>query len=254
MSEQIITSVVDGVLELVINRPQRKNALTMAMYEAMAEAIGRVEREPGLRVLLITGSGDSFTAGNDLADFMAADALSGDAPVLRLLHALAGTDVPIVAAVNGMAVGVGVTLLFHCDFVYASDTAVFSTPFVDLGLVPEAGSTLTMPAQMGYHRAARLLLLGERFSAAEMLEAGALTAVVPAGQLLSRARAVARQLAAKPKRALRASKRLMRPTAELQACIGREAEVFRRALGSPEAIEALTAFSERRAPDFSRFE
>ena len=161
---------------------------------------------------------------------------------------------PVVAAVNGSAVGVGVTLLFHCDFVYASDRAMFATPFVDLGLVPEAASSLTMPSQMGYRRAAQMLLLGDRFSAAQMVEAGVVNAAFAGGEELVQARSVALRLARKPKRALRSSKRLMRPVDELRARIGVEAQIFQRALSSPEALEAMTAFSEKRAPDFSRFE
>jgi enoyl-CoA hydratase/carnithine racemase len=259
MSEHIVCTTAEGVLELTLNRPERKNALTQAMYEAMLQALARVENEPGLRVLLITGAGDSFTSGNDIGDFLAmaaSDAAESGAvaPVVRFLYALAGTDVPVVAAVNGSAVGVGVTLLFHCDFVYASDRAMFATPFVDLGLVPEAASSLTMPSQMGYRRAAQMLLLGDRFSAAQMVEAGVVNSAFADGEELAQARSVALRLARKPKRALRSSKRLMRPVDELRARIGVEAQIFQRALSSPEALEAMTAFSEKRAPDFSRFE
>ncbi len=160
MSDHVKTELDAGVLRVTIDRPEKKNALTQEMYGALADAIGRVESEKGVRVLHVTGAGDMFTAGNDIADFRSGAADGEETEVVRFLRALIATDIPIVAAVNGTAVGVGVTMLLHMDFVYAARGARFVTPFIDLGVVPEAVSSLTMPLQMGYKRAAEMLLLG----------------------------------------------------------------------------------------------
>jgi enoyl-CoA hydratase/carnithine racemase len=225
------------------------------MYGALADAIERVESEPALRALLLTGSGEYFSSGNDIGDFLRVGELTPEVPVVRFLQRLVATDIPIVAAVNGPAVGVGVTLLFHCDFVYAGPEAVFTTPFVDLGLVPEAASSLSMPQQLGYRCAAEMLLLGEPMTAADLQARGLVTATVSGSELLPRAREVADRLARKPARALRAGKRLLRLPPEAWAQrVERELKIFAQALGSAEAREAMTAFMEKRPPDFSRCE
>ncbi len=221
----------------------------------MVAALERVAKDRSIKVVHLTGVGDAFTAGNDLADFVDPVALAGDAPVHRFIKALPNVEVPIVAAVNGLAVGVGVTLLLHCDFVFAAADAVFSTPFVDLGLVPEAGSSMLMPRQLGYLNAARMLLLGEKMCAEDARACGLVTEVVDNNLLLEKSLATAAALAAKPPSALRATKRLMRrqdePMAERMQL---ELDLFTSSLQSPEAAEAMSAFFEKRAPDFSRFE
>lgn len=254
MTEHVNTLIEDGILYLTMDRPEKKNALTQAMYGALADGIEQVESEKGVRVLHITGAGDLFTAGNDIRDFQAGGTTGGEAPVVRFLNRLSSTDIPIVAAVNGPAVGVGVTMLLHMDFVFASPNATFSTPFVDLGLVPEAASSMLMPLQMGYRKAAAMLMLGEKFSAARAHETGIVGEIFEASELLKQSHEVARRLAAKPQQALRTTKRLLRmapqPIAERLATEMRD---FAAALASPEAQEAMSAFMEKRKPDFSKF-
>lgn len=255
MAEHILTNLVDGVLTVTLNRPDKKNALTQAMYSGLNEAIARAENEKGVRVLRINAHGDAFTSGNDVADFLNQSGNMEEAPVVKFLHAISGTDVPIVAAVNGLAVGVGVTLLLHCDFVIAHEDALFSTPFVDLGLVPEAASSLIMPLQMGYKRAAEMLLLCDTLTAEQASEAGLVSQLAGSAGLEERSQDIARRLAAKPKSSLRQSKRLMRRSFEsLDERIRVEMEAFSTALASPEAHEAMSAFMEKRAPDFSQFD
>jgi enoyl-CoA hydratase/carnithine racemase len=224
------------------------------MYAGLVEALHRAATDPAIRVIHLTGAGDAFTAGNDLADFADSSAMGDDPPVNQFLRALPRAEVPIVVAVNGLAIGVGVTLLLHCDFVYASDKAVFGTPFVDLALVPEAGSSLLMPRQMGYLHAARMLLLGEKLDAAQACAGGLVTEVVAHASLQEKTMAVATALAAKPPGALRAARRLMRRAEEpLVQRMDLEADMFAAALQSPEAAEAMDAFFARRPADFSRF-
>jgi enoyl-CoA hydratase/carnithine racemase len=255
MSEYVTSELSGGILQLTINRPDKKNALTQDMYTALVEALEQVANDRAIKAVHLTGAGDAFTAGNDLADFVNQAAMAGDPPVYRFLRALPRVEVPLVAAVNGLAVGVGVTLLLHCDFVFASEDAVFSTPFVDLGVVPEAGSSLLMPRQMGYLNAARMLLLGDKLNAEDAMACGLVGEVVDKNQLLQKSLATAAALAAKPPAAMRTAKRLLRRNDEsLAERMQLEFELFGAALQSPEAAEAMAAFFEKRAPDFSRFE
>jgi enoyl-CoA hydratase/carnithine racemase len=247
----IVTEQRDGVLGIQINRPQKKNAITAAMYQAMADALGELERDAGLRVGLIHGVSGMFTAGNDLGDFMVNPPTDEKAPVFQFLLALSGASKPLVAAVTGPAVGVGTTLLLHCDLVYAGEGAQFRLPFAPLGLCPEAGSSFLLPALAGYQRAAEKLLLGEPFGAAEARDVGFVNQVLPDAQLLEHARAQAAKLAALSPAALHATKALMKrgQQAHVQEQMRQEADHFRRLLVSPEAREAFAAFFARRKPD-----
>jgi enoyl-CoA hydratase/carnithine racemase len=239
----------DGPVRTVrMNRPEKKNALTLAMYDAMAQAIEESSQRADIRCLLIAGHDSGFCAGNDLNDFVAM-AQSGalGAPILRFLHALARADKPLVAAVNGRAVGVGATMLLHCDHVVASDSAVLSTPFVALGLVPEAASSLIAPRLMGHARAFALLVMGQPLSAAEAKDAGIVNAVVPAADLEAQALAAARTIAALPAEGVRIARRLMRGSVDdIIARIDAEAAAFKARLASPEAQAAFAAFFNRK--------
>ena len=245
----------DGAIQrITINRPDKKNALTADMYAAIAEALRGTDAAAGVRAVLIHGAGDAFTAGNDLQDFLANAPRYADAPVFRFLDALSHAEKPLVAAVSGVAVGVGTTMLLHCDLVYAEEGAKFALPFVNLGLCPEAASSFLLPAIVGYQRAAELLLLGEPFDARKAWELGLVTEVVPAGQALVRAEAAARKLAERPPASVRITKQLMKrslmPTVE--ATLAEEIRHFGERLGSAEAKEAFAAFLEKRKPDFSK--
>jgi enoyl-CoA hydratase/carnithine racemase len=255
MSSLILTEVADGILRIQINRPDKKNALTVAMYAELAAAFDRAASDPAVRVVLIHGHPQVFTSGNDLADFMNPAPAADDRPVLRFLRAISSAAQPIVAAVNGAAVGIGTTMLLHCDLVYAGEAARFQLPFVNLGLVPEAGSSLLLPATVGYQRAAALLLLGEPVSAVKAHQYGIVTEVVADSETVDAATQAAKKLAAKPPAAVRLAKMLMKkPLVDAVAKqILEEVEHFDRQLRSPEAAEALKAFSEKRAPDYSRF-
>src|SRR5215510_12975810 len=237
----------EGAIQRIrINRPEKKNALTAAMYAAFAEAILGADRDPGVRVMLIGGAGDAFTAGNDLQDFLAHAPQGGPRPVLDFLQVFSHAAKPIVAAVHGVAVGVGTTMLAHCDLVYAAEGTKFSMPFVNLGLCPENASSFLLPAILGYQRAAELLMLGEPFDAASAREFGLVNAVVPPAELAATATAAAQKLAAKPPASLRLTKRLMRRAwmPEIEAALAEEAKAFAERLSSPEAKEAFTAFFE----------
>jgi len=254
-SELIKTEFEAGILTLRFNRPEKRNAINLAMYAVLAAGIRHGDDDPAVRVIMFAGSGDCFTSGNDLSDFLAAPPTGMDSPVMQFLLALSQARKPIVAAVNGVAVGVGATMLLHCDLVYAGRGATFQMPFVDLGLCPEAGSTLLLPRLMGHQRAAELLLLGKSFGAEEARELGIVTAVYPDEELVAAARAKALQLAAQPAAAVRLAKSLLKRdyAAQLQETIAEEATQFMTRLKSPEAGEALQAFMQRRKPDFSRF-
>jgi enoyl-CoA hydratase/carnithine racemase len=254
--DQIITENRDGILRIEINRPEKKNALTAAMYQALADAIKAAEADARVRVMLIQGKADLFTSGNDLQDFLDHPPRDEQQPVFRFLYGISQAQKPIVAAVAGAAVGIGTTMLLHCDLVYAAPNARLQLPFVNLGLVPEAASSLLLPALAGYQRAAELLLLGEPFSAQKGKEIGIVTEVVPEGELLDFAMAQAKKLAQKPAASLRLSKQLMKQ-GQAQAVAQRirlESEHFGERLESPEAKEAFSAFLEKRKPDFSRFD
>ena len=256
LSELILADLQDGNLTVKINRPEKKNALTTAMYSALADALQRADEDPAIRVVLLTGCDDCFTSGNDIADFINFPPTGPDSPVLRFLNAITCAATPIIAAVSGSAVGVGTTLLLHCDLVYAADTASFQMPFVSLGLCPEAGSTLLMPQLMGHQRASELLLLGESFSALRAEQLGIVTAVVPQQMLLQTARSKALKLAAQPAAAVRLTKSLLKRgnTGQLRETTMFEISCFLERLSSPEAKEALQSFMERRTPDFSKFD
>ena len=252
MTQEILIHEADGVLELRFNRPEKKNAITGAMYGALTAALADAAARPAVRAVLLAGEGDIFTAGNDIKDFLAMPAGLDGAPPGQFIRALATFGKPLVAAVHGPAIGIGTTLLLHCDLVYASPEASLSVPFVDLGLVPEAGSSILLPSRVGYARAAALLMLGEPMDAEAACAAGLVTALVPAEALREHARAKARKLAAKPPAALAATRALMRgDPGALLAQMDRESAAFSQALGGVEAREAFTAFLERRAPDFS---
>lgn len=245
----------DGaVAVLAFDRPERRNAITAAMYAALAEGLEAAAADPSVRVALIQGTEAAFTAGNDLADFADNPPTDGDTPVFRFLRAISTFPKPLLAAVCGPAVGVGSTLLLHCDLVYAGDNASFSMPFVNLGLCPEAASSLLLPRLAGHARAAEVLFFGESFDARQAQAMGLVNEVLPAAEVAARARARAQTLAAKPLASLITTKRLMKaPVAvEVPATMASEGEHFRRMLREPAAREAFAAFLEKRKPDFGR--
>jgi enoyl-CoA hydratase/carnithine racemase len=252
---RILTEHEGGVLRIQFNRAEKKNAITAAMYQALAHALRNAERDNAVRVALLHGAPDAFTAGNDLQDFLANPPHSADAPAFQFLRAIHDFPKPLVAAVSGLAVGVGTTMLLHCDVVYCALGTRFSMPFVNLGLCPEAGSSFLLPRLAGYQRAAELLLLGEPFPAETAKEIGLVNAIVPAEALVATAMATARKLAAKPAASLRETKMLMKQGIHeaVKLAMGDETEAFRERLASPEAKEAFTAFLEKRQPDFSKF-
>ena len=256
MSENVVTELNDRVLRIELSRPEKKNALTPAMYQALSDALDHAGSDAQVRAVLIHGKPDCFSAGNDLKDFLQRPSEGGEPPAIAFLARIAAARKPLVAAVGGPAVGIGTTMLLHCDFVYAAPGTRFQLPFVPLGIVPEAASSLLLPMVAGYQRAAELLLLGKPFDAATALAAGFVTAIVPEADLLEHARGVARALAALPPSSVRLTKELMkRQLAPLVAeRMQIEGRLFHERLSSPEAIEAFTAFFERRKPDFSRFE
>jgi enoyl-CoA hydratase/carnithine racemase len=256
-TEHVVVEVKDGVCAILFNRAEKKNAFTHAMYTACVDAIKAAEANPAVRVISFTGAGAAYTSGNDLFDFMNNPPSSDESPVLLFLHALNDAKKPIVCAVNGLAIGIGVTMLLHCDLVYASDAATFKMPFVALGLVPEGASSLLLPRMAGHALAAEALLIGEAFGAARAEQLGLVTRVVPAAELADVARAQCAKLAALPPASVRASKALMKGHGQQQRtrdAIMAEAVVFAERLGSPEAMEAFQSFFEKRKPDFSKFE
>lgn len=251
MSEGIALVEGAGVIEIHIDRPEKKNALTAAMYRTMTAALADASQRDDIGVVLFAGKGDAFCAGNDLKDFMAGPA--GGEAAFEFIRAIAAFEKPLIAAVQGLAVGVGTTMLFHCDLVYAAPDARFITPFVNLGIVPEAGSSLLAPATMGHAKAAAMLLLGEPVDAETADRAGLVSAIVPNDQLLAHARAKAAVLMTKPPQALATTRRLLKgDLTALTARIDEEARLFKETLASPEAQEAFAAFFEKRAPVFKR--
>ncbi len=246
----------DGaVLRIAINRPEKKNALTADMYDALSEAVEVAESDPAVSVLLLCGKGEAFTAGNDLEDFMHKP-WQGQAvpPAVRFIRAVAGAKKPIVAAVHGLAVGVGTTILLHCDLIYAAEDTKFMMPFINLGIVPEAASTVLLPLLIGPQRAAELFLLGAPLTAQRAYEMGLVNAVLARDAVLPTAFGAAQQLAEKPKGAVLACKELMKRAyrAEVDRALREEVEIIRKRLDSPETREALSAFLEKRKPDFLR--
>ncbi len=245
----------DGaVLVLRFERPERKNALTAQMYADLADALEQAATDPQTRVVVMAGDEHTFTAGNDLGDFLANPPHDPDAPVFRFLRQLASFPKPLIAAVCGPAVGVGTTLLLHCDLVYAGENAQFILPFVNLGVCPEAASTVLLPALAGYLRASEKLLLGEPFDAAEARAMGLVNRVMASAEVEPFARAQAAKLAAKPLASVLETKRLMKlPVKELiAATMAEEGAVFSRMLSGPAAREAFMAFMQKRKPDFSQ--
>lgn len=255
MTENVVVESRGAVLHVRLHRPEKKNALTQEMYSALAAALRSADADPAVRVVLLSAEGDAFTAGNDLGDFLQRPPTDESSPVLQFLAALIDGTKPVIAVVQGLAVGVGTTLLLHCDLVYAGRGARFQLPFVALGLVPEAGSSLLLPQRIGPARAAELLLLGDAFDAEQALAMGLVSAVFPDEELAERAEERARRLAAQPPEAVRLTKSLIRRAdrAALPDHLREESALFLERLRSPEAREALQAFLERRAPDFSRF-
>jgi len=256
MSEHVSIAAEDGVLRITLSRPDKKNALTQPMYSALAQALTRAETDPSVRVVLLEAEGDAFTAGNDLGDFAAVAAGELDRKQMTthlFLEALAKARKPIVAAVNGLAVGIGVTMLLHCDLVFVAEDAKLSTPFVNLALVPEAASSVLLPARIGYARAYAMFALGEPVDGRTAASIGLANAALPASEVRAKALAAAKKLAAKPLGALQATKQLMRDGAAIAAVMNKESEIFGARLQSPETAEALRAFAEKRPPDFSKF-
>jgi len=251
----IKTAVVDGVATIEIARPEKKNAITSAMYQQMSDAILDAQLDAKVRAILITGQPGIFTSGNDLEDFMQRPPQSADSPVFQFMHTLVGCDKPVIVAVTGAAIGIGTTMLLHCDFVYVSDEARLAMPFVSLGLVPEFASSLLVPQLMGHRRAAEKLLLGDPFTAEQAVECGIANAVLPAAEVVSHARRIAERFNQLPPGAVREAKQLLRaPQRELiLTTIRTEGELFAARLRSPEAMEAFQAFFQNRKPDFSKF-
>jgi enoyl-CoA hydratase/carnithine racemase len=263
MTKEISIAVEDGVQVMRFLRPDKKNAFTGPMYEAMSEALDAADANDAIAVHVFIGSGGVFSAGNDINDFLrravaAASDAQGDGqgiptPSVQFIRRLPKVAKPMIAAVDGHAIGVGATMLLHCDLIYATPAASLRAPFLDLGLVQEAGSSILAPARLGYPRAFELLCLGEPFGAQRALEAGLINAVVPADELEATALMAARRLAAKPRQALMTSRRLLRQSLpDIGAMIDAEAEAYRALMASPEAREAFTAFLEKRPPDFAK--
>lgn len=255
MSEHIrIEKPFDGALGIVLDRPERKNAITFAMYRQLVDSIRAADTDRAVRVIILSGAGGTFTSGNDVADFQKPQ-LEFPTPGIQFLQTVSTLQKPLLAAVEGHAVGIGTTMLLHCDMVYAAESARFRLPFVNLALCPEGASSYLLPQIAGYKEAARLLMLGEEFDAGAAVRAGIATASVPAGQALPAAIECARALTAKPPQALRATKKLLRrgDAAATANAILAEADQFAQCRTSDEAREAFAAFFEKRAPDFSRF-
>jgi enoyl-CoA hydratase/carnithine racemase len=253
MSDEIRVTPAGAVTEIAFDRPARRNAITAAMYDALAAAIAVAEADPAVRVMLVHGSPEAFTAGNDIEDFARRPPQGEDAPVFRFLRTMSRAHKPIVAAVNGPAIGIGTTLLLHCDLVFAAEDARFQLPFVSLGVVPEFASSYLLPLVAGYQRAAELMLLGMPFDARKAAECGFVTRVVPAAETLPIARETAARLAALPAKSVQTAKALMKAphATAVEAQLRVESEHFREMLQEPAAREALAAFLEKRRPVFN---
>jgi len=255
---EILTHINDGILTINFNRPEKKNAITFGMYQAMADAINASNDDKNISVILITGKPEVFTAGNDLEDFMkhAGSLASEDMPpVYQFMHALNDAQKPVIAAVAGNAVGIGTTLLMHCDMIYAADNAKFSMPFTPLGLCPEYASSMVFQQIVGYQRAAEKLLLGEAFLAQEAFEMGFINKVLPVEELLPYAEKQAAKIAALPAKSIRLTKRLMKANQPqlIRDKMNEENAHFGAMLSQPEAREAMMAFFQKRKPDFKQF-
>jgi enoyl-CoA hydratase/carnithine racemase len=251
--DDIETSREGSALIIHFARPAKKNALTIAMYERLNEALADAAQDKAVRAVVFGSTGETFTAGNDLADFMQNPPTGSDSPVFRFIMALASFEKPLIAAVDGKAIGLGLTMLLHCDFVYATDRASLVAPFVNLGLVPEAASSLLLPKLIGHARAAEVLLLGEPISAQQALSWGLVNALVTPDQLMPKALSTAQKLAERAPTAVKLSKALMKDAAVVKARMEQEGAHFVAQLQSPEVGEAIGAFFEKRKPDFSKF-
>jgi enoyl-CoA hydratase/carnithine racemase len=251
---EINTELSHGVLRVELNRPEKKNAMTGAMYARLADILEEADKNDSVRVVLWHGAGDSFTAGNDIADFQQNPPQGNTSPQTRLTEQFINFGKPLVAAVHGSAVGGGTTMLTHCDFVYAAESTRFQMPFINLALTPEFGSSFSIPARAGHLRAAELFMLGEPFSAAHAAELGLVTRVVPDSDVLAAATTTADKLAAKPSGALRAHKRLIRlgSRAQLREAVDAESSEFATRVVAAEAKEAFAAFLEKRPPNFAK--
>ena len=255
MTDHIQTDLAAGVLTVTLARPEKKNAITQAMYAALSEATERARTDDAVRVLLFRSEGDSFSAGNDIADFIALGSQGQqplDMSVFRFLRALADFDKPAVAAVRGRAVGIGLTLLLHCDIVVVAEDALLSVPFVNLALAPEAASSMLLPAAIGHRRAFEMFALGEPIDGRTAVAWGLANRAVAADQVEVVAVELAGKLAARAPNSIRKTKRLMRDAETLWALMEKEGEAFGSQMSSPEAMEAFMAFSQKRAPDFSK--
>ncbi|MCE3253924.1 MAG: enoyl-CoA hydratase [Cellvibrio sp.] len=252
---QILARLDNRILTLSFNRPERKNALTLAMYGALAELIKSADADPEVRVLVLTGTDEFFTSGNDLLDFMNEPEIHDNHPVVRFMEALRHCSKPVVAVVRGHAIGIGTTMLLHCDLVYAADDARMQLPFVNLGLCPEYASSYLVPRLVGQQKAAELFLLGEPFSGAEAAALGLVTKALPWDELTEFARAKIARLAQQPPGAVRRTKALLRAATNVavDSSLSTEYAGFAAGLASEECKESVTAFFEKRAPDFSRF-
>ena len=253
MSEHVKIELSDSVLVLTLQRPDKKNALTGAMYNALSDALERAETDASVKVVLFQGDGDSFTAGNDLADFAAQSKNNSEeeSPASHFIATIGNATKPLVAAVQGNAVGVGTTMLLHCDLVYLAEGARLITPFVNLALVPEAASSWLLPARIGHVRAYQMFALGDPMDAMTAVACGLANAVVPAGEVRQKAMTAAVTLTKRPAGALSATKKLMRDLERIQAQMGAEGDLFKERLKTPEAREAFAAFAERRPPNFA---
>jgi enoyl-CoA hydratase/carnithine racemase len=251
---EIVTELTGSILRVELNRPAKRNAMTSSMYATLANVFNDAAKDERIHVLLWHGAGDSFCAGNDIEDFLKNPPGPGDSPQAQLMNAFIALDKPLIAAVQGAAIGGGTTMLTHCDFVYASETAKFQMPFINLALVPEFGSSCSLPARIGHIRAAELILSGLSFDARRAADLGLVTQVVSDQNLFETATETARKLATKPAGALQACKRLLkRPFREqIKAAMKAENEEFSTQVRSADAKEALTAFLEKRAPHFNR--
>ena len=252
MTQLIETKTIGRVLEVTMNRPKAKNALTLEMYDALSAAFDRASEDSAIRALLIRGAGGAFTSGNDLNDFMENPPSDQDSPVFRFLLRLLTFEKPVIAAVEGHAVGIGTTMLFHCDMVYAATTSKFKLPFVNLALVPEAGSSLILERMVGHQRASELFLLGETFGADKGASIGFVNEVLEPEALYERAHEVAALVAKRPPESVRLTKQLLRGIEkdELEQVMRRESAFFIERLASPELSEAIAAFFEKREPVF----
>ncbi|WP_051346537.1 enoyl-CoA hydratase [Bradyrhizobium sp. th.b2] len=252
--DDIITEEVGNILRVQLNRPTKRNAMTSSMYVALARIFNQVANDENMQVVLWHGAGDSFCAGNDIEDLLKNPPGPGESPQAGLMNALVNFDKPIVVAVQGAAIGGGTTMLTHCDFVYAGESTKFQMPFISLAVVPEFGSSCSVPARIGHLRAAELILLGDPFDAGRAADLGLITRVMPDTDVLAKATETARKLAAKPTEALQASKRLMKQPfrEQIKAAMKAENEEFGALVRSEDAKEALTALMEKRKPDFTR--